>query len=190
MRVIDLITNIDMSAFQTHQGLTSFISRLESEVNMCRKEQPFEIVIPGTSETQPEAEDVEPVDQTTPAPPENNTTWRDPNQDENTFNRLRETDDISEEPVPSSSEENSSALWPQPEGAPSTSSQKSSDPNQGSDFNDQGPSTSRNVCTDVSLAIFLRMCISFEIMVQFQLYFIFRSRWRRVKKTIRIGCRR
>lgn len=29
VRVIDLITNIDMQAFQMHGGLTSFISRLE-----------------------------------------------------------------------------------------------------------------------------------------------------------------
>lgn len=29
VRVIDLITNIDMQAFQTHGGLSSFINRLE-----------------------------------------------------------------------------------------------------------------------------------------------------------------
>ena len=43
MRVIDLITNIDMQAFQAHNGLASFIKRLDMEVNVCRKEQPFEI---------------------------------------------------------------------------------------------------------------------------------------------------
>lgn len=43
MRVIDLITNIDMQGFQTHGGLASFINRLDMEVNVCRKEQPFEI---------------------------------------------------------------------------------------------------------------------------------------------------
>lgn len=43
MRVIDLITNIDMQGFQTHSGLASFINRLDMEVNVCRKEQPFEI---------------------------------------------------------------------------------------------------------------------------------------------------
>ena len=32
VRVIDLITNIDMQAFQMHGGLTSFISRLEVSV--------------------------------------------------------------------------------------------------------------------------------------------------------------
>lgn len=41
--MIDLITNIDMQGFQTHNGLQSFISRLDMEVNVCRKEQPFEI---------------------------------------------------------------------------------------------------------------------------------------------------
>ncbi|XP_029040981.2 LOW QUALITY PROTEIN: E3 ubiquitin-protein ligase HUWE1 [Osmia bicornis bicornis] len=43
VRVIDLITNIDMQGFQAHGGLQSFINRLDMEVNICRKEQPFEI---------------------------------------------------------------------------------------------------------------------------------------------------
>ncbi|XP_011497625.1 PREDICTED: E3 ubiquitin-protein ligase HUWE1 [Ceratosolen solmsi marchali] len=43
VRVIDLITNIDMQGFQAHNGLASFIKRLDMEVNVCRKEQPFEI---------------------------------------------------------------------------------------------------------------------------------------------------
>ena len=43
VRVIDLITNIDMQGFQVHCGLSSFIKRLDMEVNVCRKEQPFEI---------------------------------------------------------------------------------------------------------------------------------------------------
>ncbi|KAG7210750.1 hypothetical protein KM043_012246 [Ampulex compressa] len=43
VRVIDLITNIDMQGFQAHGGLVSFINRLDMEVNVCRKEQPFEI---------------------------------------------------------------------------------------------------------------------------------------------------
>lgn len=41
VRVIDLITNLDMSAFQSHNGLHIFISRLEAEVEICRREQPF-----------------------------------------------------------------------------------------------------------------------------------------------------
>ncbi|ODN05630.1 E3 ubiquitin-protein ligase HUWE1 [Orchesella cincta] len=44
VRVIDLITNMDMQAFQAHNGLTSFINRLEIEVAACRADQPFEIV--------------------------------------------------------------------------------------------------------------------------------------------------
>ncbi|XP_021962373.1 E3 ubiquitin-protein ligase HUWE1 isoform X3 [Folsomia candida] len=44
VRVIDLITNMDMQAFQAHNGLTSFVNRLEMEVNACRNDQPFEIV--------------------------------------------------------------------------------------------------------------------------------------------------
>ncbi|XP_015599094.1 E3 ubiquitin-protein ligase HUWE1 isoform X3 [Cephus cinctus] len=43
VRVIDLITNIDMQGFQAHGGLSSFINRLDMEVNVCKKEQPFEI---------------------------------------------------------------------------------------------------------------------------------------------------
>ncbi|XP_032797159.2 LOW QUALITY PROTEIN: E3 ubiquitin-protein ligase HUWE1 [Daphnia magna] len=43
VRVIDLITNLDMHAFQAHGGLQIFINRLESEVDACRKEQPYEI---------------------------------------------------------------------------------------------------------------------------------------------------
>ncbi|XP_054708625.1 E3 ubiquitin-protein ligase HUWE1-like [Uloborus diversus] len=43
VRVIDLITNLDMQAFQTHGGLASFIQRLETEVNVCRQDQPFVI---------------------------------------------------------------------------------------------------------------------------------------------------
>lgn len=46
VRVIDLITNLDMSAFQTHNGISIFINRLESEVDICKKEQPFVIEVP------------------------------------------------------------------------------------------------------------------------------------------------
>ena len=45
VRVIDLITNLDMSSFEAHNGLTAFINRLEYEVNECRKEQPFVIQV-------------------------------------------------------------------------------------------------------------------------------------------------
>lgn len=43
VRVIDLITNIDMQAFQTHGGLQSFINRLDVEVNLCKADQLYEI---------------------------------------------------------------------------------------------------------------------------------------------------
>lgn len=42
VRVIDLITNIDMQAFYTHSGLQSFIKRLDVEVNLCVKEHAYE----------------------------------------------------------------------------------------------------------------------------------------------------
>lgn len=38
VRVIDLITNIDMTVFQTQSGLNVFVERLEAEVKICRKE--------------------------------------------------------------------------------------------------------------------------------------------------------
>lgn len=38
VRVIDLITNIDMSVFQTQSGLNIFVERLEAEVKICRRE--------------------------------------------------------------------------------------------------------------------------------------------------------
>ncbi|KAL5013532.1 hypothetical protein ScPMuIL_007802 [Solemya velum] len=43
VRVVDLITNLDMAAFQNHGGLSAFVNRLEHEVVVCRKEQPFVI---------------------------------------------------------------------------------------------------------------------------------------------------
>ncbi|KAJ8914753.1 hypothetical protein NQ315_013256 [Exocentrus adspersus] len=43
VRVIDLITNIDMQAFQIHGGLQSFINRLDVEVNFCLKDQMFQL---------------------------------------------------------------------------------------------------------------------------------------------------
>lgn len=38
VRVIDLITNMDMAVFQTQSGLNTFVERLEVEVKICRKE--------------------------------------------------------------------------------------------------------------------------------------------------------
>nr|CAI5859676.1 unnamed protein product [Callosobruchus analis] len=43
VRVIDLITNIDMAAFQMHGGLHGFINRLDTEVNLCKKDQLYQI---------------------------------------------------------------------------------------------------------------------------------------------------
>ncbi|XP_076109103.1 E3 ubiquitin-protein ligase HUWE1-like isoform X2 [Mytilus galloprovincialis] len=45
VRVVDLITNLDMAAFQSQGGLSIFINRLENEVEICRTEQPFEIKV-------------------------------------------------------------------------------------------------------------------------------------------------
>uniref|UniRef100_A0A803TSC2 E3 ubiquitin-protein ligase HUWE1 n=1 Tax=Anolis carolinensis TaxID=28377 RepID=A0A803TSC2_ANOCA len=43
VRVVDLITNLDMAAFQSHSGLSIFIYRLEHEADLCRRECPFVI---------------------------------------------------------------------------------------------------------------------------------------------------
>ncbi|KAM9785540.1 E3 ubiquitin-protein ligase HUWE1 [Neosynchiropus ocellatus] len=43
VRVVDLITNLDMPGFQSHSGLSIFICRLEHEVDLSRKECPFVI---------------------------------------------------------------------------------------------------------------------------------------------------
>lgn len=56
VRVIDLMTNLDMSAFQAQNGLNAFINRLESEVDICRREQPFEIEVSSKDRSEAQAE--------------------------------------------------------------------------------------------------------------------------------------
>ncbi|CAM4777913.1 unnamed protein product [Rotaria magnacalcarata] len=46
VRIIDLITSLDITSFQTHNGLQALINRLDHEISECRKEQPFTIYIP------------------------------------------------------------------------------------------------------------------------------------------------
>lgn len=59
VRVIDLITNIDIQVFQSLSGIKILLDRLQHEVEICRLEQPFEISVdhkisggPNTSATQ------------------------------------------------------------------------------------------------------------------------------------------
>uniref|UniRef100_A0A8V5GUB3 E3 ubiquitin-protein ligase HUWE1 n=1 Tax=Melopsittacus undulatus TaxID=13146 RepID=A0A8V5GUB3_MELUD len=62
VRVVDLITNLDMAAFQSHSGLSIFIYRLEHEVDLCRCECPFVIkpkVQRPPAATLPEGEEME-----------------------------------------------------------------------------------------------------------------------------------
>ncbi|NXX82225.1 HUWE1 ligase, partial [Urocolius indicus] len=62
VRVVDLITNLDMAAFQSHSGLSIFIYRLEHEVDLCRRECPFVIkprVQRPPAAALPEGEDME-----------------------------------------------------------------------------------------------------------------------------------
>ncbi|KAK4872231.1 hypothetical protein RN001_016355 [Aquatica leii] len=49
VRVIDLITNMDMQVFHSHGGLQSFINRLDVEVQLCRPEQSYEFKPTSTS---------------------------------------------------------------------------------------------------------------------------------------------
>jgi E3 ubiquitin-protein ligase HUWE1 len=44
VRVIDLITNLDMQMFQQLDGLNIFVDRLNIEISLCRQETPYEIV--------------------------------------------------------------------------------------------------------------------------------------------------
>lgn len=67
VRVIDLITNLDMSSFEAHSGLTAFINRLEYEVNECRKEQPFVIRVRPSVVKREEGEEELEIDQETSA---------------------------------------------------------------------------------------------------------------------------
>ncbi|CAF4617801.1 unnamed protein product [Rotaria sp. Silwood1] len=53
VRVIDLITSLDITSFQTNNGLQAFINRLEHEITQCRKEQPFIIRIPKRTQGTP-----------------------------------------------------------------------------------------------------------------------------------------
>lgn len=64
VRVIDLITNLDMQSFQTNYGLNTFIKRLHMEVNLCRKEQSYEIK-PNIENVQASTSNVEHVDERT-----------------------------------------------------------------------------------------------------------------------------
>lgn len=50
VRVIDLITNIDMQAFYNHGGLQSFINRLDAEVSLCVKEHIYDFRAVATSD--------------------------------------------------------------------------------------------------------------------------------------------
>ncbi|NWU50807.1 HUWE1 ligase, partial [Dromas ardeola] len=64
VRVVDLITNLDMAAFQSHSGLSIFIYRLEHEVDLCRRECPFVIKPkvqrpPAATAAVPEGEEME-----------------------------------------------------------------------------------------------------------------------------------
>ncbi|OQV13392.1 E3 ubiquitin-protein ligase HUWE1 [Hypsibius exemplaris] len=52
VRVIDLITNIDMASFQNHNGLSIFTRRLEHEVEICRKAQPYVIRVQAMDSSQ------------------------------------------------------------------------------------------------------------------------------------------
>ncbi|ESO02925.1 hypothetical protein HELRODRAFT_81131 [Helobdella robusta] len=41
VRVVDLMTNLDMQTFQSYGAMNIFVNRLQHEVDICRREQPF-----------------------------------------------------------------------------------------------------------------------------------------------------
>ncbi|KAF5283384.1 hypothetical protein FQA39_LY04760 [Lamprigera yunnana] len=59
VRVIDLITNMDMQVFHNHGGLQSFINRLDVEVQLCRPEQSYKFRPIGASLEQGSITDVD-----------------------------------------------------------------------------------------------------------------------------------
>ncbi|KAF0312883.1 E3 ubiquitin-protein ligase HUWE1 [Amphibalanus amphitrite] len=69
VRVIDLITNIDMTAFQAHSGLHKFVERLEAEVNICRREQPYQIPARSTAPADGAGSSAAAADAAAAAPP-------------------------------------------------------------------------------------------------------------------------
>lgn len=71
VRVMDLITNLDMTAFQNHGGLNIFINRLEYEIDICRKEQPFEIELPGAQRREFQDVAISETATSAPSPPSN-----------------------------------------------------------------------------------------------------------------------
>ncbi|XP_071960908.1 E3 ubiquitin-protein ligase HUWE1-like isoform X2 [Antedon mediterranea] len=62
VRVVDLITNLDMSAFQTHGGLACFINRLEHEVELCKQDVPH-IIYPSITTSRAREGSMSPIHQ-------------------------------------------------------------------------------------------------------------------------------
>jgi E3 ubiquitin-protein ligase HUWE1 len=101
VRVIDLITNIDMQGFQAHNGLASFIKRLDMEVNVCRKEQPFEI--------EPDSDTLEvPQPATEESASASSSSSRRPNEAFDNYGEVLNTMELSEDENMSSKAESSS----------------------------------------------------------------------------------
>lgn len=71
IRVIDLITNIDMSVFQTQSGLNIFVERLEAEVKICRKElgEDMDDVEMNQNIDEASSDSQQPMDVDSPKPP-------------------------------------------------------------------------------------------------------------------------
>ena len=66
VRIVDLVTNVDMQSFQTLRGIQIFVDRLEHEVDACRKDAPLELTATktppaGAMETEPPEVPVIPV---------------------------------------------------------------------------------------------------------------------------------
>ena len=159
VRVIDLIANIDMSAFQAHQGLVSFINRLELEVNICRKEQPFEIKIPGTNESVPD--DIETSSSSVSSIQNNTEEWK--NSEENASSRpLDSNKSLAAEESLSSDENGEETRWDQSELLTPISSQKSRSTTEPESLNQPLVTDSQTAEQDVNKFLILRKkCIIF-----------------------------
>lgn len=136
-----------MTAFQAHQGLASFINRLELEVNICRKEQPFEIKIPGTNDVLPD--DIETTGPLVSSVENNGNVWK--NVEEPSSAPIESNENpMMEEPL-NSGENGVGVRWNQSEFSLPLPSQKSSRPANLSELPEQASaSTSHDSQLDVS----------------------------------------
>ena len=62
VRIVDLVTNVDMQSFQNLKGIEIFVDRLEHEVNACRGDAPLELTATKTPKPQDSSDHSEPME--------------------------------------------------------------------------------------------------------------------------------